>query len=102
MDIKRELMGQAFKLIQDPRVAKALQNPKVMQGVVGAMQLGAKVQKNLETGSAAVVRGLNLATNAEIEELRSEIDRLRSQLADEAQQPGDPRDPRDPRDESPA
>lgn len=82
MDIKRELMTQATRLMQDPRVAKALQNPKVMQGVVGAIQLGARVQKNLETGSAAVARQLNLATNAEVQELREEIDRLQHSLTE--------------------
>lgn len=82
MDLKQQLMTQAFKLMQDPRVAKALQNPKVMQGVMGAMQLGAKVQKNLAYSSTAVARGLNLATTAEVEELRSTIDRLERELAE--------------------
>ena len=82
MDLKQQLMTQAFKLMQDPRVAKALQNPKVMQGVMGAMQLGAKVQKNLAHSSTAVARGLNLATTAEVEELRSTIDRLERELAE--------------------
>lgn len=82
MDVKRELIDQAVKLMQNPRVSRALQNPRVMQGVVGAMQLGAKVQKNVETGATVVARGLNLATQEQVDELRGEIDRLRDQLAD--------------------
>jgi len=82
VDVKRELIDQAVKLMQNPRVSRALQNPRVMQGVVGAMQLGAKVQKNVETGATVVARGLNLATQEQVDELRGEIDRLRDQLAD--------------------
>lgn len=82
MDLKQQLMTQAFKLMQDPRVARALQNPRVMQGVVGAMQLGARVQKNITTGTTVVARSLNLATTEEVAELRTTIDRLERELAD--------------------
>ena len=80
VDIKQQLMNQAFKLMQDPRVSKALQNPKVMQGLVTAVQLGTRVQQNLDENLRKVVHGLNLATVAEVEELRRTVSRLEDQL----------------------
>jgi hypothetical protein len=31
VDVKQQLMDQAMRLMRDPRVMKALQNPKVMR-----------------------------------------------------------------------
>ncbi|MDD9944046.1 MAG: hypothetical protein OXU20_23590 [Myxococcales bacterium] len=80
MDIKQQLMNQAVKLMQDPRVSRALQNPRVMQGLVGAVQIGTKVQHNLDQNLRKVAQGLNLATGAEVDELRRTISRLEEQL----------------------
>lgn len=80
MDIKQQLMNQAFKLMQDPRVAKALQNPKVMQGVMNAVQLSTKAKQGFDSSMQRMVQGLNLATTAEVEELRKTIERLENQL----------------------
>ena len=73
-------MNQAVKLMQDPRVSRALQNPRVMQGLVGAVQIGTKVQHNLDQNLRKVAQGLNLATGAEVDELRRTISRLEEQL----------------------
>ena len=83
MDFKQQLMNQAFKLLQDPRVSKALQNPRVMQGVMGAMQLGSKVQQNLDASVKRFVHGLNLATSEELHELRRTVERLEDELDDQ-------------------
>ena len=83
MDFRQQLMTQAFKLLQDPRVGKALQNPRVMQGIMGAVQLGSKVQQNLDASVRRVVQGLNLATSEEVDELRRTIERLENQLEDQ-------------------
>ena len=80
MDLKQQLLNQALRLAQDPRVIKAMQNPAVMQGVLGALQLRAKVQQNLETSVQRVAKRLNLATGAEVRELRKTVKRLEREL----------------------
>jgi polyhydroxyalkanoate synthesis regulator phasin len=80
VDLKQELVNQALKLMQDPRVMRAMQNPKVMQGLMGALQLRAKVQKDIESQLERVAKRLSLATEAEVRELRRTVRRLEKEL----------------------
>jgi polyhydroxyalkanoate synthesis regulator phasin len=91
VDVKQQLIEQAMRLMQDPRVMKALQNPKVMQGLMNAFQLKAQIQQNLETNIQRLAKGLNLATAAEVRELRRTIDRLEREL--DGQRNGKPAEP---------
>jgi len=92
VDLKRELVDQALKLMQDRRVLRAMQNPRVMQGLMGALQLRALVQTRIESGVSRLARSLNLATEAEIRELRRTIRRLEHEL--QAQRTSHEQDPR--------
>lgn len=80
-DLKQDLMDRALRLMQDPRVLQAMQNPKVMQGLMGAVQLRAKMQQNLESGIGRVAKRLNLATGAELRDLRRIVRRLEREVA---------------------
>ena len=80
MDIKQELLERAARLMQDPRVAKALSNPALMQGLTQALQMRAKVQSNLESGVQRVAKTLRLATSAEVRELRRTVRRLEREI----------------------
>jgi hypothetical protein len=80
VDLKQELMNQALRLMQDPRVMKALRNPKLMQGFMGAVQLRAKVQQGLESRVQKVAKRLSLATEAEVRELRRTIRKLEREV----------------------
>jgi hypothetical protein len=80
VDIKEELLGRATRLMQDPRVVKALSHPALMQGLVQALQVRAKVQNNLESSVQRVAKSLNLATSAEVRELRRTVRRLEREL----------------------
>jgi hypothetical protein len=80
VDLKQQLMNQALRVMQDPRVSKALQNPRVMQSLMGALALRARLQTNLESGARGVAKRLNLATEAEVRELRRTIERLEREL----------------------
>jgi hypothetical protein len=80
LDLKQQLMNQALRLMQDPRVAKAMQNPTLMQGMMGALALRAKVQTNLESQVQRVAKTLNLATGAEVRELRRTVRRLEREI----------------------
>ena len=86
MDLKQQLISQALRLMQDPRVLKAMQNPKVMNGLMGAVQLRAKIQQNVESGVQRVAKSFNLATEAEVRELRRTVRRLEREM--EAQRGG--------------
>ena len=80
-DLKQDLMDRALRFMQDPRVLHAMQNPKVMQGLMGAVQLRAKMQQNIESGVGRVAKRLNLATGAELRELRRIVRRLEREVA---------------------
>jgi hypothetical protein len=80
VDLKQELVNQALKLMQDPRVLRAMQNPRVMQGMMGALQLRAKLQTRLESSVSRLARGLSLATEAEVRELRRTVRKLEREL----------------------
>ena len=80
MDLKQQLIGQATRMMQDPRVLRALQNPTLVQGVMQALQMRAKVQSNLESGVQRVAKSLSLATSAEVHELRRTVRRLEREL----------------------
>jgi hypothetical protein len=80
VDLKRQLMNQALRLMEDPRVMRALQNPTLMQGLMGAVQFRAKVQQNLESSVQRVAKRLSLATEAEVRELRRTVRKLEREL----------------------
>jgi transcriptional regulator NrdR family protein len=80
MDLKEQLKDQALRLMQDPRVMKALQNPKLMQGVMGALQLRAKVQQQVQNRMQRVAKSLSWATEAEVRELRRTVRKLEREL----------------------
>lgn len=80
MDLKQQLFNKALHMMQDPRVAKAMQNPKVISGVMGALKLRSEVQKNLDAGLRAIAKSLNLATVSEMRELKRALKRLEREL----------------------
>jgi hypothetical protein len=57
-----------------------MQNPALLQGVMGALQLRAKMQQNLESGVQRVAKRFNLATGAEVRELRRTVRRLEREI----------------------
>ncbi len=59
---------------------KALQNPRVMQGLMGALQLRAKVQQDLVSRAQRVAKSLSLATEAEVRELRRTVRKLEREI----------------------
>jgi len=80
LDLKQQLVERALLLMQDPRVVKAMQNPALIQGMMKALSLRAKVQTDLEAKVQRVAKTLNLATSAEVRELRRTVRRLEREL----------------------
>jgi hypothetical protein len=83
MSWKEDLRNKAFGLLQNPRVAAALQDPRVTQGIVRAFQLRSELEKNVSQTVRQVAKTLNLATTADVMELRRAVSRLERQLEQE-------------------
>jgi hypothetical protein len=80
VDWKQQLLNRAFTLIQDPRVAKVVQDPRVMSGVMSAFKLRSEIQRNLEGGVQRLAKSLDLASESEVSELRRAVSRLEREL----------------------
>lgn len=85
MDFKRTLVNRALQLMQDPRVQKMAQNPKVWQGISGAWELKERVERELDAAVRRLAHELDLATPGEVREMRDTIDRLERELEREAE-----------------
>jgi hypothetical protein len=80
VDWKQQFLNRAFTLIQDPRVAKVVQDPRVMSGLMSALKLRSELQRNLENGVQRLAKSLDLASEAEVRELRRAVSRLEREL----------------------
>lgn len=80
MDFKRTLMNRALQLMQDPRVQKMAQNPKLWQGITGAWELKTRVERELDAAVRRLAHELDLATPGEVREMRDTIERLEREL----------------------
>jgi hypothetical protein len=80
LDWKQQLVNKALVLIQDPRVAKVVQDPRVMSGIFGAMKLRSEVQRNVSASVRKVMKSLHLASEDEVRELQRAVSRLEQEL----------------------
>jgi hypothetical protein len=87
VDIKDFVTKQGFKLMQDPRISKWMQDERVMKAVMQAMQLRGKVQQSFDEKVDRVAKALNLATKREIRELRRTLRKMEQEM--EQQNRGD-------------
>jgi polyhydroxyalkanoate synthesis regulator phasin len=76
----KSLMKQGTKLLQDPRVMKALQDPRVMKAVSKGFEIKGKVQQQFDASVEQLANNLNLATKAEVRELKRTIRKLERDL----------------------
>ena len=80
MDWKQRLLSKAVLLAQDPRVGKLLQDPRVMNGIMGAMKLRSDVQRSMAERGKRLARSLHLASEDEVQELQRAVARLELEL----------------------
>ncbi|MET0387674.1 MAG: hypothetical protein ABW321_17015 [Polyangiales bacterium] len=80
MDWKQQLLNKAVLLMQDPRVAKLVQDPRVTAGILGAMKLRTDLERGLGERAKQVARSLHLASEDEVQELRRAVARLEQEL----------------------
>jgi hypothetical protein len=80
VDWKQQLLNKALVLMQDPRVAKLVQDPRVMSGIFGALKLRSVVQRNVGSRVRRLVKSLHLASEDEVRELQRAVSRLEHEL----------------------
>ena len=76
----KSLIKQGTKMMQDPRVLKALQDPRVMKAVSKGFELKGKVQQHFDQSVENLANNLNLATKAEVRDLKRTIRKLERDL----------------------
>ncbi|NNE20593.1 MAG: hypothetical protein HKN10_19165 [Myxococcales bacterium] len=74
------LKDRLFKLLQDPRVAKLMQNAKVQQAVVKAFRLRGRVEGAMDQRLQHMASVLNLATQRDVRSLQRRIRHLEREL----------------------
>jgi polyhydroxyalkanoate synthesis regulator phasin len=80
MDLKSRVMKKGMELIQDPRVAKVVQDERVMKVAMQAFQLRGKVQEEIDQRVEGVAKSLGLVTKNDVRELKRTIKKLETQL----------------------
>ena len=80
MDLKSRVMKKGMELIQDPRVAKVVQDERVMKVAMQAFQLRGKVQEEIDQRVEGVAKSLGLVTKNDVRELKRTIKKLEVEL----------------------
>ncbi|MEZ4340466.1 MAG: hypothetical protein R3B82_27925 [Sandaracinaceae bacterium] len=80
MDLKKLVAKQGMKLMQDPRVAKLMQNERVMKGMMSALSARAKAQESFDATVEKTAKRLGLVTKSEVRELKRTMRKLETQL----------------------
>ena len=77
-----DLRNWLLRLLQDPRVAKVLRDPRAQSALMRALRLRGRVQEQVDARLERIARRLNLATAREVRELKRTIRRLEEKLRD--------------------
>jgi hypothetical protein len=80
VDIKKFLTEKGMKLMQDPRFMKLMQDERVMKAMMGAFQMRGKIQESLDQRVEVIAKKLNLATKAEIRDLKRALRKMENEL----------------------
>lgn len=88
MDLKEKLTKQGMKWMQDPRVARLVQDERVMKAFMQLLQLRGKIQQSFDERVDRLARSLNLATKREIRELKRTMRKMEQELERQRGQQG--------------
>ncbi len=80
MSLKKNLMSHGMKMMQDPRFMKMMQDPRVMKAMAKGFEVKGKVQQTVDAKVESMANTLNLATKAEVRELKRTIRKLEREL----------------------
>lgn len=79
--LKSKLMERGMKLMTDSRVGKLMQDPRVMKAVMSAMSVPGKVQTLTHEGVERIAKAMALATEQEVDDLKRTVRKLEDELA---------------------
>jgi hypothetical protein len=79
---KKSLLEQGLKLLSNPRVMKWMQDERLMKTLVGAMSLPSKAQSFARDQVENIAKAMDLATEAEVRDLRRTVRRLEDEMAE--------------------
>lgn len=76
---------QLLRLLQNPRIAKLLDDPRTTQLIMRGLKLRADIDTVVDRRMEKVAHTLHLATKREVRELRRTIRKLEQELAEARQ-----------------
>jgi hypothetical protein len=79
--VKDAVMGQAMRLMSDPRLSKVMGNPKVVNAAMKAMNLGGSVKAEMDKATRFAAGVFGFATQEEVSALRSTVQTLEDTIA---------------------
>ncbi len=80
MSLKSRVMKKGMDLMQDPRVAKVMQDERVMKVAMQAFQLRGKVQEEIDQRVEGVAKSLGLVTKNDVRDLKRTVKKLEKEL----------------------
>jgi len=81
VSLKDRITEQSKKLLQDPRIAQAMQDPRVVKATMRAIQLRGEVQEKIDARVDELAQSLNLATKKEVRELKRTIRKMEREMS---------------------
>jgi hypothetical protein len=79
--VKDAVMGQAMRLMGDPRLSNLMGNPKVINVAMKAMSLGGSVKSEVDKATRFAAGVFGFATQDEVSALRSTVQNLEDTIA---------------------
>ena len=79
--VKTRVVGQAMRLISDPRISRMLGDQRVMNVAMKAVGVGGSIKAELDRATRFAAGVLGFATQEEVSALRSTIQSLEDNLA---------------------
>ena len=86
---RKTLLQHGLKLLSDPRIARLVQDERVMKSLVTAMSLPGKAQTFVKERMEGIAKAMDLATEAEVRDLRRTVRRLEDEMAQLKHQAGE-------------
>jgi len=80
VDLKRFFQTQGMKVMQDPRFMKIMQDERVMKTVMKGFQMKQHAQEQFDARVETVAKQLNLATKAELRDLKRALRKMEQEL----------------------
>ncbi len=78
---KKTLFQQGLRLLSHPQVMKVMQDERVMKALVAAMGLPGRAQTFARDQLEHVAKAMDLATEAEVRDLRRTVRKLEDEMA---------------------